>query len=78
MKRYLAMFVLTVSIAGLAACDSSPQASSRPTAAPNAVTEWASIIQPAIHRSRPQLTERPAVARPHRSSPISTNATAPT
>ncbi len=49
MKRHLAMFVLTVSIAGLAACDSSPQGSSRPAAAPNAVTEWASIIQPAIH-----------------------------
>ncbi|MGH3918112.1 MAG: vanadium-dependent haloperoxidase [Pseudonocardiaceae bacterium] len=49
MKRHLAMLVLTVSIAGLAACDSSPGGSSLPAAAPNAVTDWASIVQPAIH-----------------------------
>ncbi|MGH3811499.1 MAG: vanadium-dependent haloperoxidase [Pseudonocardiaceae bacterium] len=49
MKRHLAMLVLTVSIAGLTACTSSAGGSSRPAEAPNAVTDWASIVQPAIH-----------------------------
>ncbi len=49
MKRYLAMLVLTVSIAGLVACNSSPGGGFRPAAAPNAVTDWVSIVQPAIH-----------------------------
>ncbi|MGH3824353.1 MAG: vanadium-dependent haloperoxidase [Pseudonocardiaceae bacterium] len=49
MKRHLAMLVLTVSIAGLTACTSSAGGSSHPAEAPNAVTDWASIVQPAIH-----------------------------
>jgi hypothetical protein len=46
MKRHLMMLMLTVWIAGVTACDGSPGG---PAAAPNAVTDWASIVQPAIH-----------------------------
>ncbi len=50
MKRHLVMLVLIVSIAGLTACNSSPGGQlPRPAAAPNVVTDWASIVQPAIH-----------------------------
>lgn len=49
MKRHLMMLMLTVWIAGVTACDGSPGGNSRPAAAPNAVTDWASIVQPAIH-----------------------------
>jgi hypothetical protein len=52
MRRYLVMLVLIVSITGLTACNSSSAGSSRPASAPNAVTDWASIVQPAIHSAR--------------------------
>jgi hypothetical protein len=48
MKRHLTRIMAVTMITGLAACGGSPAAQAGP-AAPNVVTEWASIIQPSIH-----------------------------
>jgi hypothetical protein len=49
MRRHLAVLVLTAS-SGLVACGSSaPAATGKAPSAENPVTEWASIIQPAVH-----------------------------
>ena len=48
MNRYLTRIMAATLITGLAACGGLPSAEAGP-AAPNAVTEWASIIQPSIH-----------------------------
>ena len=50
MKRHLTRIMAVTLITGLAACGSSPPTPSGP-AAPNVVTEWATIIQPSIHNA---------------------------
>jgi len=51
MKRCMVMLALIASIAGLGACGGSPAGSAHPEPARNAAAEWASIVQPAIHRA---------------------------
>jgi hypothetical protein len=52
MKRQLAVLVLAASIGGLPACGSSrSSATQKAVTEENAVTDWASIVQPAIHNA---------------------------
>ncbi len=52
MKRHVSVLLLAASMAGLSACDSSLSVAT-PTAMTdqNAVTDWAAIVQPAIHNA---------------------------